>query len=72
MSAAHSYEYYGFNIRIACYRRPKDNVWMATYLIKRATDGPVATNGAAGGFFSPEEAEAGAKKAAHFWVDNRL
>jgi len=69
-----SYEYCGYNIRIDRYRQRKDqHTWTATYRITRASDGALATHGAiAGVYLAPEEAEAGAKKAAHFWVDSRL
>jgi len=49
-----------------------EHTWSATYRITRATDGAVATNGAvAGGYLSPEEATAAAKKAADCWVDRQ-
>ena len=67
-----SYEYWGFQIRIDCYRQPMEDTWSATYRITCRTDGAVVTNGAvAGGYLSSEEAEAGAKKAANFWIDRQ-
>ena len=72
LSTTHSYGYCGYQIRIDCYRQPMEHTWSATYLITRATDGVFATNGAvAGGYLSPEEAEAAARKAANFWVDRQ-
>ena len=72
LSTTHSYAYCGYQIRIDCYRQPMEHTWSATYRITRATDGAVATNGAvAGGYLSPEEATAAAKKAADFWVDRQ-
>ena len=73
MSAStHSYEYCGYNIRIDGQLKPEDHIWTATYWITRASDGALATYGAiAGGYLSPEEAAAGAKKAAEFWVDRQ-
>ena len=73
MSATtHSYEYRSYKIRIDCHRQPKDHTWGATYRITLASDGTLATNGAiAGLYLSREEAKAGAKNAANFWVETQ-
>ena len=69
LATTRSYEYCGYQIRIECLRQPMEDTWSATYRISRCADGAVATNGAvAGGYLSPEEAEAGAKKVANFWA----
>ena len=72
MSARTHNEYCGYDIQIDCHLVREHHVWTATYRITRASDGALATYGVISGqFLSPEDASAGAKDAAEFWVDRQ-